>query len=162
MIDIIFLDVDGCMSDGGIIYANSGDELKRFDVKDGFGIQQWIKLGKKAAIITGKTSQIVEKRGKELGINYIFQGVKDKLKKAQEILEKENLKWENTAAIGDDFNDIKLLQKAGLSFKPKDAVKFLQVDIELTCKGGYGAIREMIETIIDRENLREIWMHKWL
>lgn len=162
MIDIIFLDVDGCMSDGGIIYTNSGDEIKRFDVKDGFGIQQWIKLGKKAAIITGKSSKIVEKRAAELGINYVFQGVSDKLKIAEEILEKENLSFKNAAAIGDDYNDIKLLKNVALSFKPIDAMKNVEVDIILEAKGGYGAVRQMIETIIDIENLREIWLQKWL
>ena len=75
MIEIIFLDVDGCMSDGGLYKTNSSDEFKRFDVKDGFAIQQWNRMGKISAIITGKSSQIVADRAKELEIKYCFQGV---------------------------------------------------------------------------------------
>ena len=91
MIEIIFLDVDGCMSDGGLYKTNSSDEFKRFDVKDGFAIQQWNRMGKISAIITGNSSQIVADRAKELEIKYCFQGVSDKLAKAKEILELEGL-----------------------------------------------------------------------
>ena len=68
MIEIIFLDVDGCLTDGGLYYTNLGDELKKFNVNDGFGIEQWNKIGKISAIITGKSSKIVEKRAKDLSI----------------------------------------------------------------------------------------------
>ena len=102
MIEIIFLDVDGCMSDGGIYKTNLSDEFKRFDVKDGFAIQQWNRMGKISAIITGKSSQIVADRAKELEIKYCFQGVSDKLAKALEILELEGLGLQNAAAIGDE------------------------------------------------------------
>ena len=68
MIEIIFLDVDGCLTDGGLYYTNLGDELKKFNVNDGFGIEQWNKMGKISAIITGKSSKIVEKRAKDLKI----------------------------------------------------------------------------------------------
>ena len=68
MIEIIFLDVDGCLTDGGLYYTNLGDELKKFNVNDGFGIEQWNKMGKISAIITGKSSKIVEKRAKDLSI----------------------------------------------------------------------------------------------
>lgn len=162
MIDIIFLDVDGCLSDGGIYYTNTEDEFKKFNVKDGFGICEWIRLGKKVAILTGKTSKIVEIRAKELGVHYLYQGVKDKYSLACEILEKENLKFENAAAIGDDYNDIKLLSNVALSFKPNDAMNNIKTDFTLRNSGGNGAVREMIEIIIDKNNMRDIWMQKWL
>ncbi|ANE36197.1 3-deoxy-D-manno-octulosonate 8-phosphate phosphatase, YrbI family [Campylobacter iguaniorum] len=162
MIEIIFLDVDGCLSDGGIYKTNSGDEFKRFDVKDGFGVEQWNKMGKLTAIITGKSSTIVEQRAKELGIKYCFQGVKDKLAKAGEILEIEGLNWENTAAIGDDFNDMRLLSKVALSFCPNDAHELVKPSIRLSKNGGHGAVRQMIEIIIDRSNLKDEWMKRWL
>ena len=162
MIEIIFLDVDGCLTDGGLYYSNLGDELKKFNVKDGFAIEQWNKMGKLSAIITGKTSKIVEKRAKELGIKYVFQGTKDKFKIASEILEKENLKFENTAAIGDDYNDMKLLNSVKMSFKPNDAMNLLKTDITLSRNGGNGAVREMIELIIEKENLKEQWLDRWL
>lgn len=162
MIEIIFLDVDGCLTDGGIFYTNLGDEIKKFNVNDGFGIKQWNKMGKISAIITGKSSLIVEKRAKELDIKYVYQGVSDKFSVAKEILKKENLSFENAAAIGDDYNDIKLLNAVNLSFKPKNAIEKVKADITLSKKGGYGAVRQMIEIIIEKENLTKIWLEKWL
>lgn len=162
MIEIIFLDVDGCLTDGGLYYSNSGDEFKRFDVSDGFAIEQWNKMGKISAIITGKTSLIVDKRAKELGIKHVRQGVKDKLAVAKEILDIEGLSFDKASAIGDDFNDIKLLNSVALSFKPQNAHKDVKADITLTKKGGNGAVREMIEIIIEKENLTTSWLEKWL
>ncbi|PSM51828.1 3-deoxy-D-manno-octulosonate 8-phosphate phosphatase, YrbI family [Campylobacter blaseri] len=162
MIDIIFLDVDGCMSDGGIYYTNSKEEIKKFNTKDGFGIVNWIKLGKKVAIITGRKSNIVEYRAKELGIHYLIQNSKDKLSDAKEILKKEGLNFSSAAAIGDDLNDLKLLKAVKFSFKPKDAMNDIKTDITLSKKGGEGAIREMIEIIIEKDDLKELWLKKWL
>lgn len=162
MIEIIFLDVDGSLTDGGIYKTNSGDEFKKFDVKDGFGIQEWLRIGKKIAIITGKSSKIVENRAKELKIPYFFQGVKDKFQKAREILELENLDFSNAAAIGDDLNDMKLLNAVKISFKPADALSSVKADITLSKNGGNGAVREMIEILVDRENLRDKWNKNWL
>lgn len=162
MIEIIFLDVDGSLTDGGIYKTNSGDEFKKFDVKDGFGIQEWLRIGKKIAIITGKSSKIVENRAKELKIPYFFQGVKDKFQKAREILELENLDFSNAAAIGDDLNDMKLLNVVKISFKPTDALSSVKADITLSKNGGNGAVREMIEILVDRENLRDEWNKNWL
>ncbi|MBP5778960.1 MAG: HAD-IIIA family hydrolase, partial [Campylobacter sp.] len=122
MIEIIFLDVDGCLTDGGLYHSNSGEEMKKFNVKDGFGIQEWQRCGKKVAIITGKSSQIVANRAKELKIDIVFQGVKDKFAKATEILENLGLRFSQAAAIGDDLNDAKLLKAVGVSFKPKNAL----------------------------------------
>lgn len=162
MIEIIFLDVDGCMTDGGIYKTNDGNEFKKFDVKDGFAIEQWNKFGKITAIITGKISKIVENRARELGIKYCYQGVKDKFSKATEILNLENLQWENSAAIGDDLNDMKLLANVGLSFVPVDAYYLLKPDIILKQKGGKGAVREMIEIIINNSDLKDDWLKNWL
>ena len=85
MIEIIFLDVDGCLTDGKIVYGAQGEELKFFDVKDGWAIESWLKLGKKVAIITGRKSQIVEQRALDLKIDHVYQGVSDKLEIANEI-----------------------------------------------------------------------------
>ena len=86
MIEIIFLDVDGCLTDGKIIYNANGEELKFFDVKDGYAIESWLKLGKKVAIITGRKSAIVERRAEDLKINHVYQGVGNKFEVASEIL----------------------------------------------------------------------------
>jgi 3-deoxy-D-manno-octulosonate 8-phosphate phosphatase, yrbI family len=162
MIDIIFLDVDGCLSDGGLYYFNCGEEGKKFNVKDGFGIEQWLKMGKQIAIITGKSSQIVANRAKDLKINYVYQGIKDKFAKASEILADLNLSFENAAAIGDDYNDQRLLNAVKMSFKPANAMPDLIANYTLNLRGGDGAVREMIEKIVDLDGLHQMWLEKWL
>ncbi|MCR4941649.1 MAG: HAD hydrolase family protein [Campylobacter sp.] len=161
MIEMIFLDIDGCMTDGKIVYNADGELLKSFDVKDGYAIESWLKLGKKVAIITGRNSPIVEQRAKDLKIVHVYQGVSDKLKVAKEILKFEGLSLKNAAAIGDDYNDYKLLKAVAMAFKPKDAIKELAAR-KLKHKGGNGAIREMIEIIIKNEVLFDEWSKRWL
>ena len=162
MIEIIFLDVDGCLSDGGLYYFNCGEEGKKFNVKDGFGIEQWLKMGKQVAIITGKSSQIVANRAKDLKINYVYQGIKDKFAKDSGILEDLNLSFENAAAIGDDYNDQRLLNAVKMSFKPANAMPNLIANYTLNLRGGDGAVREMIEKIVDLDGLHQMWLEKWL
>lgn len=164
MIKLLVLDVDGCLTDGKIIYASDGSEIKNFNVKDGLAISSWIKMGYQAAIITGRSSEIVAKRAKELGISHLFQGVKDKESLLQELLERLGLKHYEVAAIGDDLNDYKMLRSVGRSFTPKDGAKEIRelVDTVLTSKGGDGAVREMIDILIDDGDLREQFMALWL
>jgi len=164
MIELIILDVDGTLTDGSIIYSNNGDELKNFDVKDGLAVASWTKkLGKKAAIITGRNSLLVERRAKELGITHLYQGYDNKDEILEKILKEENLTWEQTAAIGDDLNDYKMLKKVGLSFAVGDAVDDIKSMVNIVCKknGGNGAVREMIEYIIQEDQLKglkELWV----
>jgi len=162
-IKLLLLDVDGTMTDGKITYSSSGDELKSFCVKDGLAIASWIRLGGKVAIITGRESKIVEKRAKELGIQFIYQGVKDKFKKVEEILEDTNLTWDNVAAIGDDLNDVNMLKRAKISFAPSDCSFYIKnyVNIMLTKSGGKGAVREMIDYILEKENKVEELLSLW-
>ena len=164
MIKIIFLDIDRCMSDGGIYKGNAGEELKRFDVKDGFILQQWNQMGYLSAVITGKSSQIVANRCAELNVKYCLQGVSDKLEIAKQILQKENLSMKNAAAIGDDLNDIRLLKAVKLSFAPKDAIKQTRqcVNTVLSKKGGRGAVREMIEQIMQKNGDFDKFLAKYL
>ena len=165
MIKLLVFDVDGCLTDGGITYGNSDhEEFKTFNVKDGFGIVSWIKLGRISAIITGRKSDVVERRAKELGIKYLFQDVKDKKAILEQILEQEGLGFENVAAIGDDLNDARLLDAVKLSFAPNDAISFVKkrVDITLSHNGGQGAVREMIDYIVKHEGLEEEFMKLWL
>lgn len=165
MIELLVFDVDGCLTDGGITYGNSdSEEFKTFNVKDGFGIVSWMKLGRKTAIITGRSSRVVERRAKELGITYLYQDVKDKKAVLEEILQKEGLCFENVAAIGDDLNDLALLRAVKLSFAPNDAVPLVQseVDIVLSKEGGRAAVREMIDIVVEKENLSEAFVNLWL
>ena len=164
MIELIVLDVDGTLTDGKIIYTSNGDELKNFDVKDGLAIASWTKkLNKKVAIITGRKSKLVENRAKELGITHLFQGVDNKDEILENILKEENLTWAQTAGIGDDLNDFKMLKKVGISFCVGDAVEEIKEISDVIClkNGGYGAVREMIERILkhdDQIGLKELWV----
>ncbi len=164
MIDLIVMDVDGCLTDGSIIYTNSGDELKSFNVKDGFAIVQWLRLGKEAAIITGRKSKIVEHRARELGIEHLYQCVRKKDETLKNLSRHLGISLENVAAIGDDLNDYRLLKEVGLSFAPADAVDTIRqnVDVVLKKKGGEGAVREMIEYILRLDGLYEEYLHMWM
>lgn len=164
MIELLVLDVDGTLTDGKIIYTSSGDELKQFDVKDGLAVASWTKkFGKKVAIITGRDSELVKKRANELGVTHLFQGIDNKDEVLENILKQENLTWEQTAAIGDDLNDLKMLSKVGLSFCVNDAVEDIKTICDVVCtkKGGDGAVREMIEYILKKDKqqeLKSIWV----
>ena len=165
MIKLIVLDVDGTLTDGKIIYTNNGDEIKSFDVSDGLAIAAWTKkFGKKAAIITGRKSSLVEKRAKDLNIEHLHQGVHNKDEVLEEILKRENISWGEVAAIGDDLNDYKMLKKAGLSFTPQNGSKYIKEIVNVVCKnkGGEGAVREMMEYIFKEDGLEEEFLNLWL
>ena len=163
MIKLIVLDVDGCLSDGKLIYSADGIESKNFNVKDGLGISTWVKMGNQVAIITGRNSSIVQKRATELGIQNIFQGIKDKDRVLKELVESLGLKFYEVGAIGDDLNDYNMLNLVGRSFTPKNGVKEIQniVNTVLTHNGGDGAVREMIDTLVDSNSQREEFMAVW-
>ncbi len=162
-IELVVLDVDGCLTDGQIVYSAQGDEIKAFDVKDGLAIASWIRLGKKAAIITGRRSKIVERRAEELGIRHLYQGVRDKGAKLDELMESLGLRAYQVAAIGDDLNDWPMLDRAGRAYAPADAVSPVRqrADWVLEARGGRGAVREMIEDLLEIEGLREEFMALW-
>jgi 3-deoxy-D-manno-octulosonate 8-phosphate phosphatase (KDO 8-P phosphatase) len=164
MIDILVIDVDGCLTNGAITYTESGDEIKSFSVKDGLAIATWIRMGKKVAIITGRKSNIVEKRLNELKVTHIYQGIRYKKEKLDEILEIEGLSYEHVAVIGDDLNDYNMLKSAAISFTPNDGVDDIKeiVNVVLNAKGGEAAVREMIEYIIEKEGLKERFLEEWL
>jgi 3-deoxy-D-manno-octulosonate 8-phosphate phosphatase (KDO 8-P phosphatase) len=164
LIQLLVLDVDGCLTDGGICYTENGDEEKTFNVKDGLAIASWIRMGKDVAIITGRSSNIVKRRAKELGITQIYQGVKDKKTKLKEILLDLGLTLENVAAIGDDLNDYAMLKSVKKSFTPNDGVADIKeiADITLLRDGGDGAVREMIEIILKDEDIYEDFLNLWL
>ena len=164
MIKLIVLDVDGCLSDGKLIYSQDAIETKNFNVKDGLGITTWIKIGNEVAIITGRNSKIVEKRALELGIQHLYQGIKDKERVVRELVSSLGLGFDSVAVIGDDLNDYNMLQLAGKSFTPKDGAKEIKgiVDEVLSCNGGDGAVREMIDSLVDSNRQKDQFMAVWL
>lgn len=163
MIKLVILDVDGCMTNGSIVYSNDEDELKSFNVQDGLGIVSWIKLGGQAAIITGRKSNIVSRRAKELGIKHLYQNTNDKYAVMQNIMRQLNIKADETAAIGDDLNDYKMLLHAHRSFTPANGTVAIKdiVDTVLLSSGGEGAIREMIDILLKENNQYNEFLDLW-
>ena len=164
MIKLIVLDVDGCLSDGKLIYSADGVESKNFNVKDGLGISTWVKMGNQVAIITGRNSTIVQKRATELGIQNIFQGIKDKDRVLKELVDSLDLHFYEVGAIGDDLNDYNMLSLVGRSFTPNDGVKEIKsiVNTVVSKNGGDGAVREMIDTLVDDNDQRDDFMSVWI
>ena len=164
MIKLIVLDVDGCLSDGKITYSNDGTESKSFNVKDGLAISSWIKMGNHVVIITGRKSNIVTRRAKELGIKHLYQGIKDKQRVLKELVESLGLSFREVAAIGDDLNDYHMLKLVGKSFTPNDGVKEIKEIVKrvLEKKGGDGVVREMIDILVDENEQREDFMRVWI
>ena len=163
MIKLLVLDVDGCMSDGKIIYGANGDEIKSFNVKDGLAIATWIRMGKAAVIITGRRSAIVERRAKELKIEHLYQGVKDKRAQLLALCDLLDITPREVAAIGDDLNDYTMLQSVKYSYTPADGSRYIKdiVKKRLTCKGGEGAVREMIEDVVAINDEEELFLSFW-
>jgi len=163
MIKLIVLDIDGCLSDGKIIYSQDLVETKNFNVKDGLGISSWLKLGNHIAIITGRKSKIVEKRARELGVNHLFQAIDDKQTILLTLLEQLNISLEEVAIIGDDLNDYNMLKLVKKSFTPADGVDDIKklVNTILNKKGGDGAVREMIDILVDENNQRDQFISLW-
>ena len=162
-IELIVLDVDGTMTDSRITYSQNGDEIKSFNVKDGLAIASWRKLGKQVAIITGRSSNIVARRAKELRIEHFYQGIHNKKEVLEELLEKLELSMDNVASIGDDLNDLQMLNASKISFVPRDASAYVDkvATVVLSKKGGDGAVREMIEYLIKKEGLEEKYLELW-
>lgn len=154
-IKLLILDVDGVLSDGRIVLGNDGNELKFFDVKDGLGILLLQKFGIKVAIITGKSSNLVQERFENLGIVDIYQGQKNKLVAFANLKEKYSLSDCEVAYMGDDLPDLPIIKKVGFSASPKDAVFEIKNTVDYICEnlGGRGAVRELCDIILHSKGL---------
>lgn len=164
MIKFIILDVDGTLTDGKLYMDDKDNCLKAFDVKDGFAIVQWIKLGGIVAIITGKSSEIVRRRKEELGIQELAQGVSNKVVELNKLIEKYGITKEEIAYIGDDINDLGVMKEVGFSACPKDAVSEVleRVDYISSKNGGNGAVREIFEKIMKENGMWEKVLDRYL
>jgi len=149
-VELLLLDVDGVLTDGSIIYSDTGDEIKPFNVKDGLGLRLLMAAGIKIAIVTGRKSQALLRRCADLGITHIFDAVKDKESILDGILRQLGIAPENTAFIGDDLPDLKLMKRVGFAVAVADANKAVQdrADMVTAAAGGKGAVRELCETIL--------------
>ncbi|PAF41988.1 HAD hydrolase family protein [Helicobacter sp. 11S03491-1] len=156
MIELIVLDVDGTLTDGGITYDEKFIESKTFDAKDGLALVAWQKLNKKVAIISGRHSGITSFRAKELGISEVYMGI-PKAEALSKLKKKFDLETHQIACIGDDLNDLAMFKECGLCFAPHDCAKWLKdyADVILQNNGGKGAVREMIEYILLKDGLKD-------
>ena len=149
-IKLLLLDVDGVMTDGRITYDNDGGETKSFDVKDGHGLKLVQRAGIRVGIITGRQSSIVARRAAELGIELVYQGVKDKSLPFREILEKLALSPEEVAYVGDDVVDLPIMRQVGFAATVADAVDDVKPYAHMVTKrcGGRGAVREVCDFLL--------------
>lgn len=154
-IRLVLTDCDGVLTDAGVYYSASGEELKRFSMRDGMGVERLRRLaGIEVGIITGESSPIVAARASKLRIQHLYLGVKDKEKKLWAILKDNDLKPAEVAFIGDDMNDEAIIQVVGLSACPSDAMKPIKTLADYCCEnaGGHGAFREFAELIIQAKS----------
>jgi 3-deoxy-D-manno-octulosonate 8-phosphate phosphatase (KDO 8-P phosphatase) len=150
-IKLVLTDVDGVLTDNGVYYGESGEVLKRFSIRDGMGVERLRKLcGIDTGIVTGELSPSVARRAEKLRITQLHLGIKDKLGRLEEILRSGGWSWEELAFIGDDVNDLEVLQRVGLSACPADAMAAVSGIVHYRCaaNGGQGAFREFTEWII--------------
>lgn len=149
-IQLLVFDVDGVLTDGGLYYGNDGEAFKRFDVKDGHGLVLARLTGLPAAILTARTSQIVAKRGKELGLVKVFQGKKHKGPAFEALCKELGVSPGVTAYMGDDVSDLPAMKQAGLCACPGDARPEVLAAAHFVAKahGGFGAAREFTEFVL--------------
>ena len=147
---MLILDCDGVMTDGRIILLPGGDETKAFDVKDGHAIVMAAREGLKTAIISGRASEAVRVRAKELGVAHLYERAWVKMEPYEKILSDEDLSDENVCYVGDDVVDIPLLRRAGLAVAVGDAVEEVKQFSHFVTeqRGGRGAVREVIEFVL--------------
>jgi 3-deoxy-D-manno-octulosonate 8-phosphate phosphatase (KDO 8-P phosphatase) len=146
-------DVDGVLTDAGMYYSESGDEWKKFNTRDGMGIKLLQKAGLITAIVTQERTRLVARRAEKLAIPEVHQGVMDKLSVIRDMASRYGLALEEVAYIGDDVNDLEALKVVGFSAAPADAMPQVLRAVDYVCrkKGGEGAVREVVELILEAQ-----------
>ncbi len=154
-IKAVIFDVDGVLTDCGVIFDDNGLEYKRYNAKDGLGIHFLKKYGFKLGVITGRKSKVVELRCEELGLEFHKHGIRNKLTEYENFKQLYDLKDENIAYVGDDIIDLAILTRCGLSASPIDARNYIKetVDIVTQSKGGEGVLRDLADYIFQAQGL---------
>lgn len=153
-ITFLLLDCDGVLTDGRLYFSETGEALKIFDVRDGYGLTLWHKAGYRTAILSGRDSPIVKKRADDLGIEFVIQGREDKAAAFAEFLERSKVNPDEIAFIADDTIDLPLFPLVGLSIAVGDAHKEVKAaaDYVTAASGGRGAVRELIDLLIEAKD----------
>ena len=162
-VELILSDVDGVLTDGGVIFNNEGIETKQFHIRDGLGIKLWQRAGYKFGIVTARNSHIVKVRSAELGIEIVRQGFEEKLSKVRESIEQQGLQPEQTCFIGDDLTDLPAIKRMGFGVAVHDAAEEVREAAHFVTRlgGGRGAVRETIEFILKAKNRWNDLIHKY-
>ena len=152
-IRLLLSDNDGVLTDNGVYYSGRGEELKRYSIRDGMGVERLEAVGVRTGIMTGEISGNLRKRAEKLKIEHLYLGIKNKLAMLQDVLEENKLELQEIAYIGDDINDVEIMQAvagSGLTACPGDATGFVRPVVHYICKadGGHGAFREFAELLI--------------
>ncbi len=152
---LFITDIDGVWTDGGMYYSSDGDVMKKFSVKDGWGVSFLRKLGIPLAIMTGEETPIVRQRAVKLKIDRCHTGVKDKLALARQICDEMGITLREVAFIGDDINDLPLLREVGFSGCPDNSPWYVKSEVRFPgeIRGGEGAFREFVEAILMQEGI---------
>lgn len=149
-IKLFLTDCDGCLTDGGMYYSENGDELKKFNTRDGMGFSLLKNKGIKVGIVTSESVKLNRRRAEKLRLDLIIDGCKDKLAAVKEICQRDNIKLDEVLYIGDDINDLELMKAIGYSCCPKDAAEVVIKTADYVSKfdGGQGVIREIADMLI--------------
>ena len=163
LIELILSDVDGVLTDGSIIFDNSGMETKQFHIRDGMGISLWKRAGYSFGFVTARSSQIVKLRAAELGVDIVRQGLEDKLPVVQNILSELTLRPDQVCFVGDDLPDLAAILSVGLGVAVADAAPevIAAANWVTHARGGKGAIRETIERILKAKDRWEDLIRKY-
>lgn len=149
-VKLLSLDVDGILTDGGLYYTETGGELRKFNVKDGMGMKKLREAGVEICIISASTTNAIQERGKRLGIPHVYTGAKNKIDILNKICAELNIDLSNVAHMGDDLNDLPIMEAIGTPITVADAVEAVKEQtIYITQKnGGQGAVREICDLLI--------------
>ena len=163
-VKLLLLDVDGVLTDGQIIYTDSGEQIKGFSSKDGLGLRLLMDNGIKVGIVTGRKSAALGHRLQNLGIDLVFDGIHDKAAAFDKIMELTCIPARHIAFVGDDLIDLPAMIRAGVSFTVPDAPKEVKhhADSVTSAKGGHGAVREICESILKAQGVWENLLNTYL
>jgi 3-deoxy-D-manno-octulosonate 8-phosphate phosphatase (KDO 8-P phosphatase) len=163
-VGLLIVDIDGVLTDGGLHFDNQGEEYKTFNSQDGHGIRMLLDCGIEVAVITGRSSEIVNHRMGDLGVKHIYQGYRDKLLAFEKLLQDTGLRPEQIAYVGDDLPDLPVMQRVGFAIAVQNAHHFVKQHCDWVTKnsGGQGAVREVTDFILQAQSLLEAKQNSYL
>lgn len=150
-LSVLLTDCDGVLTDGGVYYGEDGEAMKRFHIRDGMGVERLRALGIETGILSGERSPSLARRAEKLAIREVLLGIKDKGAELTRFLARRGLEPLSVGYIGDDVNDLEVLERVGLSACPSDAMPIVSGRVDFVCeaRGGHGAFRELAEAILE-------------